>query len=100
MNIVRIGVFIALFATAVYGYGNMDATLYKGGMVWIRSLSVYHPEGFGMIYIPTLLLCLHGILSWHVSKYGTVLIMDVAARIVCRLQQREEVEIYGDTESP
>lgn len=98
-SIVRIGVFVSFFATAVYGYGDMDAMLYKGGMVWIRALSVFHSEGFGMIYIPTLLLCVHGILSWHFSKYATVLIMEGAMWVVCRLQRHEEVEIYGDAES-
>lgn len=97
-GIVRLASFVAFAAVAVYSYGQADAWFYNAGLSWYRGLTVYHPDRFGLIHVPTTLLCIHIALSWHFSAMARDLLSQAAGWFLRRWQYKEEMVIYGDSE--
>lgn len=97
--IVRIACFVCFSAVAIYSYAQMDAWFYRNGLLWYRGLTIYHPQRFGEIHTPTLLLCMYVGLAWYFSAMARDVLNTAVGIGIRKWQYKEEVVFYGDSES-
>ena len=74
-NLAKLAVFFSLIALGLYYYPGLDFWWYQTTHApYIDALTVYHWAKYGIIHIPTILLCSWLTFSWFITRPLTQLL--------------------------